>query len=80
MTNPSGEVHPFHIHQNPFQVTHVNGLPYDGKGYNDTFPIPIGGDFTMRTLFEDFVGTFVFHCHVVFHEDAGMMLVIQVEP
>jgi FtsP/CotA-like multicopper oxidase with cupredoxin domain len=60
----------------------VNGVPYNAPGYNDTFllPIGVGSEFTLRTAFEDFVGTFVFHCHIAFHEDAGMMLVIEVEP
>ena len=38
-------------------------------GYNDT---------TIRMLYQDFLGTFVHHCHLLEHEDAGMMQVVSV--
>jgi FtsP/CotA-like multicopper oxidase with cupredoxin domain len=78
--NTSTESHPFHIHVNPFQVTAVNGVPVPFHGYVDTFEIPFGGSFTMRTQFTDFVGKFVIHCHILGHEDAGMMAVVEVVP
>jgi suppressor of ftsI len=88
ITNPSPDLHPFHIHVNDFQVTGISGsatgaivfTPVDVKGGDDTYPIPIGGAFRMRTLFKDFVGKFVIHCHILQHEDAGMMAVVEVIP
>ena len=79
VVNDSPLVHPFHIHVNPFQLTHVNGMPVDEPGYRDTVSIaPLGGSITFRTLFLDFPGRSVFHCHIVPHSDLGMMGVFEV--
>jgi suppressor of ftsI len=78
--NDAPEVHPLHMHVNPFQVISINGAPHDGPEYHDTFDIPPNGEFVMRVHFADYVGKFVFHCHIGFHEDAGMMLTLEVVP
>lgn len=78
LKNTSMEPHPFHIHINPFQVISINGKPTDMHGYVDTFGIPANGEFVMRTRFRDFDGKFVIHCHILFHEDHGMMQVVEV--
>jgi FtsP/CotA-like multicopper oxidase with cupredoxin domain len=79
VVNDSPLVHPFHIHVNPFQLTHINGAPVDEPGYRDTVSIPpLGGSITFRTLFADFPGKSVFHCHIVPHSDLGMMGVFEV--
>jgi FtsP/CotA-like multicopper oxidase with cupredoxin domain len=79
VVNDSPLVHPFHIHVNPFQLTQVNGVPVDEPGYRDTVSIsPLGGSITFRTLFADFPGRSVFHCHIVPHSDLGMMGVFEV--
>ena len=70
--------HPFHIHINPYQVTHINGQPYDAPSYEDTTPVPPNGSITFRTRLLDFPGTWVYHCHILGHEDGGMMGIIQV--
>ena len=81
MVNHSPLVHPFHIHVNPFQLTHINGAPVDEPGYRDTVSIPpLGGSITFRTLFADFPGRSVLHCHIVPHSDLGMMGVFEVLP
>ncbi len=81
VVNDSPLVHPFHIHVNPFQLTHVDGEPVDEPGYRDTVSIrPGGGSITFRTLFADFPGRSVFHCHIVPHSDLGMMGVFEVVP
>ena len=78
--NPTGLPHPFHIHVNPFQVTHVDGQPVDAPSYEDTVLVrQNGGSVTFRTRFEDFTGTVVFHCHFVTHSDLGMMAMARVE-
>jgi suppressor of ftsI len=79
LRNPSSENHPFHIHVNDFQVMSVNGTPYRARGLQDVVVIPKnGGEVVIRNRFEDFTGHFVFHCHILGHEDAGMMQTVQV--
>jgi suppressor of ftsI len=69
----SGNIHPFHINVNDFQVMSVNGKPYDAHGRQDTVVLPTEGEVVIRILFDDFVGKSVFHCHLLFHEDFGIM-------
>lgn len=78
LVNESGEVHPFHIHINPFQVMSVNGVEIDRKSLDDTFPVPANGEITIRTKYRDFDGKYVLHCHILFHEDNGMMQLVEV--
>jgi FtsP/CotA-like multicopper oxidase with cupredoxin domain len=70
-------IHPFHIHVNDFQVISVNGKPYDARGLQDTVIIPTGGEVVIRIPFKDFVGKTVYHCHLMFHGDGGMMGVVE---
>ena len=65
--------HPFHIHINPYQVVAVNGKPVPVRYSEDTTPVPPLGEITMRTRFRDFPGRWVYHCHILLHEDFGMM-------
>lgn len=78
--------HPFHIHQGDFVVVAVNGVPVDPNATpppaqsslayisgRDVIDIPSGGSVTIRFLVEDFPGKYVFHCHILKHEDQGMM-------
>jgi FtsP/CotA-like multicopper oxidase with cupredoxin domain len=77
--NDSDDWHPFHIHINPFQTVAVNGVPVDNFGLEDTSLVPPnGGSLTIRTQFKDFTGAFVWHCHILRHEERGMMQVVQV--
>jgi FtsP/CotA-like multicopper oxidase with cupredoxin domain len=75
--------HPFHIHINPFQVVKINGQPI-APFWADTIALPPGGSpteptsVTFRTRFRDFAGTYVMHCHMLAHEDMGMMQMIEV--
>lgn len=79
LTNPSDEDHPFHIHVNDFQVMSVDGKPYHANGLQDVVTIrKNGGKVVVRNSFDDFTGHFVFHCHILGHEDAGMMQTIEV--
>ncbi|MEA2703730.1 MAG: hypothetical protein QOD63_1675 [Actinomycetota bacterium] len=80
ITNVSGEQHPFHIHVNDFQVISVNGQPYDAKSLQDTVPLPVKGQVVIRQRFADYTGKFVYHCHILAHEDGGMMGLIEVVP
>lgn len=79
LINRSSEDHPFHIHVNDFQVMSVNGKKHDATGLQDVVVIPKnGGRVVIRNPFDDFDGHFVFHCHILGHEDAGMMQTVDV--
>ncbi|WP_406699098.1 multicopper oxidase domain-containing protein [Singulisphaera sp. Ch08] len=121
LLNDTSELHPFHIHQNGFQLMSVNGraVPADGtpmlinataqytEGFTpaseadtppqseqfiggsllDTVNIPAKdpvtgepGRVVIRLRFTDYVGTVVYHCHILFHEDHGMMGLIRLAP
>lgn len=45
---------------------------------DDTFPVPANGEVTIRTKYRDFDGKYVLHCHILFHEDNGMMQLVEV--
>jgi suppressor of ftsI len=79
LINNSTSEHPFHIHINDFQVRSINGHPYNARGLQDTVVIPAkGGRVVIRQPYEDFTGKFVFHCHILNHEDGGMMATVEV--
>jgi suppressor of ftsI len=80
LRNTSSDTHPFHIHVNDFQVVSINGEPVDADSWEDTTPIPAFGEIVIRTRFLDFTGKFVYHCHLLDHEDQGMMGVVEVVP
>lgn len=71
--------HPLHIHVNPFQVIDVNGVPDPRKPWLDTVAVPAAGTLRFRTRFTDFSGRYVMHCHILPHEDTGMMININIE-
>ncbi|SDE71991.1 Multicopper oxidase with three cupredoxin domains (includes cell division protein FtsP and spore coat protein CotA) [Paracoccus isoporae] len=71
--------HPIHVHVNPMQVVALNGVPLAYKHWQDTIPVPAGGTATVRMRFEDFDGRFVMHCHILPHEDLGMMLNVAIQ-
>ncbi len=70
--------HTFHIHINDYQMTKINGQRVHGLNYDDDVAIPPNGSVTMRTRPTDFTGKFVYHCHVLGHEDNGMMGIVRV--
>jgi hypothetical protein len=93
LENDTAGPHPFHIHVNSFQVLQIsdpnsgNLVPYNAPGLEDTVTIPaqqtIGGQVkpglvVIRNRFLDYPGWFVFHCHILSHEDDGMMLTVEV--
>jgi FtsP/CotA-like multicopper oxidase with cupredoxin domain len=78
LRNESNEQHPFHIHVNDFEVISIGGEPYEAHGLQDTVALLPGKDVVMRIRFTDFPGRFVFHCHILNHEDNGMMAVVNV--
>jgi FtsP/CotA-like multicopper oxidase with cupredoxin domain len=67
------EGHPFHIHVNSFEVISVNGKKLEPGTIKDTVWIPAKSKVVIRIRFKEFVGKSVFHCHILPHEDTGMM-------
>lgn len=74
--------HVFHIHVNPFKVTKINGQTLAKPLWRDTFVLTgkDGDSITFQSNFVDFTGRFVNHCHVLSHEDLGIMEAIEVVP
>ena len=87
--NRSQELHAFHIHQVHFMLVGWNGVPVDEPFLRDTINVPYWDgkspqypSVQLRMDFRDpnAVGTFVYHCHLLEHEDGGMMGLIRVVP
>jgi len=87
--NRSSELHDFHIHQLHFQLVAWSDVPVNEPFLRDTVNVPYYNGRTLqypsvrlRMDFRDpnIVGTFVYHCHLLEHEDGGMMGRITVEP
>jgi FtsP/CotA-like multicopper oxidase with cupredoxin domain len=78
LRNTSGMDHPFHLHVWPMQVIAQNGVSVPVETWLDVVSVPAGGETRVRIAFEDFDGTAVYHCHILDHEDAGMMALISV--
>jgi FtsP/CotA-like multicopper oxidase with cupredoxin domain len=87
--NRSNELHAFHIHQLHFLLLDYMGKPVNENFLRDTVNVPYfnGRSLTypgvrVRMDFRDpnTIGTFVYHCHLLEHEDKGMMGSIRVDP
>ncbi|MBL1278977.1 MAG: multicopper oxidase domain-containing protein [Fluviicola sp.] len=79
LTNQTPIAHPFHIHDVQFFILDINGNPPppELQGYNDVVLVP-GGQGNVRFIarfndFSDPVIPFMYHCHMLTHEDMGMM-------
>jgi suppressor of ftsI len=67
------EGHPFHVHVNHFEVISVDGNPVDYAPVADTVWVPLKSIVVIRMKFKEYTGKSVFHCHILPHEDTGMM-------
>jgi FtsP/CotA-like multicopper oxidase with cupredoxin domain len=86
--NFSPAPHVFHIHVNPFQVARKDPAGADELVWKDTILVPTGTDpvtnkrisqrVDVYTRYTDYIGKFVLHCHILDHEDLGMMEVVEV--
>jgi FtsP/CotA-like multicopper oxidase with cupredoxin domain len=95
LQNTSDQPHPFHIHVNPFQLASAADLNIklmdptgpdqpDNWIWWDTIAIPAQsgttpGQLVMWTRFRDYPGRYVIHCHILVHEDLGMMANVRVQ-
>ena len=67
------EGHPFHIHVNPFEVKAIDGVPQPPGTYMDTLWIGKQQTALAWLRFIEWTGKTVYHCHILPHEDSGMM-------
>lgn len=67
--------HPFHLHTNSFQILDAAGQPE--RSWKDVVLVPAGQRRRFRVKFADFPGRSVYHCHILDHEDRGMMGVVE---
>lgn len=96
ITNTSTVRHPFHIHVSPFWVLDIEEDDGDGNivsvrdtnphdprlnRWQDTIDLPPnGGSVTVDHRVSDFDGVYVVHCHILQHEDRGMMINVMTVP
>jgi suppressor of ftsI len=75
IVNATGELHPMHIHQVHFLAYAENDKPIARPVWLDTVNVPYRGSVDVIMDFTDPVirGMSVFHCHLLNHEDKGMM-------
>jgi FtsP/CotA-like multicopper oxidase with cupredoxin domain len=78
ISNPSPMPHPFHIHDIQFQILDRNGRrpPANERGLKDTVIVNSGETVRVIAKFDDYADPdrpFMYHCHILEHEDAGMM-------
>lgn len=78
LINQASIDHPFHLHTNRFQVVERNGQPETLLAWKDTVNVRGYETVTIRVRFEDFVGRTVYHCHILDHEDQGMMGIVDI--
>ncbi|MGO4192429.1 multicopper oxidase family protein [Arthrobacter sp. YAF17] len=78
LINTSPMDHPFHLHVWPMQVIEDNGRVVDSVDLRDVVNVRANGRATVRIAFRDFSGRSAYHCHILDHEDLGMMGVIEV--
>jgi len=77
ITNVSNMDHPFHIHVWQFKVVDSSDKSLISPGLKDTVNIPAGGWVKFVFAITDFPGKAVYHCHILDHEDQGMMGVFE---
>ena len=75
--NMSPMAHPFHAHAIQYQILERDGKPATGTdlGWKDTFLVQPGGNVKIIAKFDPIInkGDYMYHCHILEHEDAGMM-------
>jgi FtsP/CotA-like multicopper oxidase with cupredoxin domain len=84
VNNVTDEIHDFHIHQVHFVLKEIDGHRVRHPYWADSVVVPhqkdsVPGTITILMDFRDPIirGTFMFHCHILDHEDSGMMAKIR---
>lgn len=69
--------HPMHLHTNSFQIVGEDGAPE--AAWRDVVLVKAGRRARFRVRFDDFAGKTVQHCHILDHEDQGMMATVEMQ-
>lgn len=77
--NVVGMDHPFHMHGFQFQVLDRNGVKEPYLAWKDMLNIPKHSTARIIVRYDDYPGKWMFHCHILDHEDHGMMGVLEVK-
>jgi FtsP/CotA-like multicopper oxidase with cupredoxin domain len=77
LANASPMDHPVHLHVWPMQIVAEAGRAVADIRRQDVVNVPARGEITIRIAFEEFGGRTVYHCHILDHEDRGMMGVVE---
>ena len=77
--NIVGMDHPFHLHGFQFQVIDRDGVAEPFRTWKDTINLPKHSTARFIVRFNDFAGKWMYHCHILDHEDHGMMGVFELK-
>ena len=80
IANIVGMDHPFHLHGFQFQVLDRDGVAEPFVAWKDMLNIPRHSTARIIVRYDDYPGKWMFHCHILDHEDHGMMGVLEVKP
>jgi bilirubin oxidase len=78
--NLVGMDHPFHLHGFQFQVLDRDGVPEPYRSWKDVVNVPKHETARFIVRYDRFPGKWMYHCHILDHEDHGMMGVLEVKP
>jgi FtsP/CotA-like multicopper oxidase with cupredoxin domain len=78
LENLVGMDHPFHLHGFQFQVLDRDGVPEPFASWKDTVNVPRHQTVRFIVRYANFPGKWMFHCHILDHEDHGMMGILEV--
>jgi bilirubin oxidase len=77
--NLVGMDHPFHLHGFQFQVLSRNGVREPFRSWKDMVNVPKHETVRLIVRYDDYPGKWMFHCHILDHEDHGMMGILEVK-
>jgi len=77
--NLVGLDHPFHLHGFQFQVLDRDGVPELYRSWKDVVNVPKHQRARFIVRYENHAGKWMFHCHILDHEDHGMMGILEVK-
>ena len=77
--NLVGMDHPFHLHGFQFQMLDRDGVPEPFRSWKDVVNVPKHGTARFIVRYANYPGKWMFHCHILDHEDHGMMGILEVK-
>lgn len=79
IANDADMAHPFHLHGVQFQVLDRDGVPEPQRAWKDTVNVPARARVRFAVKFDVVPGRRIYHCHILNHEELGMMGTLEVE-